>query len=272
MISVAAEPLFSLGGFPVTNAIVNAWIVVLLFTFLGFVIRSRASLVPKGFLNFMDWAVEFLLQEMEKVTGDRARARRFAPICLSLFLLVLVSNWMGLLPGVGSIGVHPTHGGEDVLIPLFRAATSDLNFTLAIAAFSIVATHVFGILALGPVAHVSKFVKIRGIVQALKHGPMDVMVAVVEFFVGLLEIISEFAKTLSLALRLFGNVFAGEVLLTVIYSLVSLVVPLPFLFLELLVGIIQATVFAMLVLVFLKSMTEGHAGEDHAPAVGAAAH
>ncbi len=265
MISVAAEPIFHLGGFAVTNSIINAWIAIVLFVVVGLIIRKRASLAPRGFLNFVDCLIEFLLGEVEKVTGDRARARKFFPICASLFFFVLVSNWMGLLPGIGSIGIWEMIHGERELVPLFRPATSDLNFTLAIAAFSVVTTHVVGIMTLGVVAHVSKFVNVRGIVRALKHGPMAVVVAMVEFFVGLLEIISEFAKTLSLALRLFGNIFAGEVLLTVIYSLVSFVVPLPFIFLELLVGIIQATVFAMLVLVFLKNMTEAH-GDEHAEA------
>jgi F-type H+-transporting ATPase subunit a len=271
MISVAAEPIFHLGGFAITNSILNAWMAILLFLIVGLIIRKRASLAPRGFVNFVDYLIEFLLGEVEKVVGDRARTRKFFPICASLFFFVLVSNWMGLLPGVGSIGIWETVRGERELIPLFRPATSDLNFTLAIAAFSVITTHVVGIMTLGVVVHVSKFVNVRGIVRAFKHGPMAVVVATVEFFVGLLEIISEFAKTLSLALRLFGNIFAGEVLLTVIYSLVSFVIPLPFIFLELLVGIIQATVFAMLVLVFLKNMTEGH-GEGEAEPVEAGSH
>lgn len=261
-ISVAAEPIFHIGSFPVTNSIIAAWVIIALFFFLGLFVRSKSNIAPKGFLHFIDWIIDFALKEVEKVVGDRKRAQRFFPICASLFFFIVLSNWMGLLPGIGSLGVYQLHNGEMELIPLLRPATSDLNFTLAIAIFSILATHVFGMLSLGVIAHISKFINIRGIVLAMKKGPMQVVVAVVEFFVGLIEIISEFAKSLSLALRLFGNIFAGEVLLIVVYSLVGFFVPLPFLFLELLVGIIQATVFAMLVLVFLKSSTEGHA-EGH---------
>jgi F-type H+-transporting ATPase subunit a len=267
MISVAAEPVFQIGGFTVTNSIVNAWIAIVVFLVVGLIVRRGATLAPRGFLNAIDYLIEFLLNETEKVVGDRTRARKFFPICAALFFFVLLSNWMGLLPGIGSIGIYEMVHGERELVPLFRPATADLNFTLAIAAFSVIATHIFGIMTLGAVAHFSKFVNIRGIMGAIKYGPMAVVVSFVEFFVGLLEIISEFAKTLSLALRLFGNVFAGEVLLTVIYGLVSFVVPLPFIFLELLVGVIQATVFAMLVLVFLKNMTETHGEEgEHAEA------
>jgi F-type H+-transporting ATPase subunit a len=260
-ISIAAESLFHIGNFPVTNSILMAWVVVAIFFVTGLFIRSRASLQPSGLMAFIDWVMESALKEVEKVVGDRHRTKLFFPICGSLFFFILLSNWMGLLPGVGSIGIKEIHAGELELIPLFRPATSDLNFTLAIAAFSILATHIFGIFTIGFINHISKFFNLRGIILAFKKGPMQIMVAIVEFFVGLIESIGEVAKTVSLALRLFGNIFAGEVLLTVIYSLVSFFAPLPFIFLELLVGIIQATVFAMLVLVFLKSSTEGH-GEE----------
>src|SRR3989338_1932370 len=257
-ISVAAEPIFHIGSFPVTNSIITAWIVIFLFFVVGLIVRKKANVNPKGFLHAIDWVIDFAFTEVEKVVGDKERAKKFFPICGSLLFFILISNWMGLLPGIGSIGVWQIHEGESVLIPLLRPATSYLNFTLAIALFSVLATHFFGILLIGFVNHASKFFNVRGIVRALKHGPMAVIVAVVEFFVGLIETISEVAKTLSLALRLFGNIFAGEVLLIVIYSLASFIVPLPFIFLELLVGIVQATVFAMLVLVFLKSSTEMH--------------
>jgi len=263
MISVAAEPIFYIAGWlPVTNSMINAWIGIAVFLIVGLIVRKRASLAPRGFLNLVDYTIEMLLIKAEEIVGDRERTRKFFPICASLFLFILLSNWMGLLPGIGSIGIWEMEGTERILVPIFRPVTSDLNFTLAIAIFSVVAAHIFGMISLGFVAYASKFVNFRGIWRAFKHGPMAVVVALVEFCVGLLEIISEFAKVLSLSLRLFGNIFAGEVLLTVMYSLVSFVVPLPFMFLELLVGVIQATVFAMLTLVFMKSMSDSHV-EEH---------
>lgn len=262
MISVAAEPIFYLAGFPITNSMINAWIGIVIFLVVGLIVKKQASLTPRGFLNFIEAVIEGLFKKAEEVVGDNERTRKFFPICASLFLFVLISNWIGLFPGIGSIGLWEVENGERILVPLFRPPTSDLNFTLAIAVFSVAAAHIFGLIGLGFVAYISKFVNFRGIFRALKHGPMAVIVALVEFCVGLLEIISEFAKVLSLSLRLFGNIFAGEVLLTVMYSLVSFFVPLPFMFLELLVGIIQATVFAMLTLVFMKSMTDAHS-EEH---------
>lgn len=240
---------------------INAWIAVIFFVLLAFIASRRKGLVPVGIHNVIESVIEFSLNEIQKVTIDRFRAKRFLPLVGTIFLFVLVSNWMGLIPGVGSFGVWEVIHGERELVPLFRPATSDLNMTFAISLFSMIYIHLTGLITIGPLAHISKFFNIRGIWRSLKKGPMAILVAIVEFFVGLLEIIGEFAKTLSLALRLFGNIFAGEILLSVIMGIFSFVLPIPFLFLELLVGIIQATVFAMLVLAFLVMATSSH--EEH---------
>ncbi len=206
--------------------------------------------------------VETLLGEMEKVTNSKSKARAFFPFVATLFLFILVNNWLGLVPGTGTIGFWGSHAGEVELIPLLRPATADLNMTLAIATLSIIAVQYVGIKATGFGNYASKFVNIRGIFRAIPKGPIAVLVAIIEFFVGLIEIISEVAKILSLSLRLFGNVFAGEILIGVMLGLVSVFVPIPFMFLEILVGVIQATVFSMLVLVFLTVATEGHAAHE----------
>lgn len=258
----AAEPIFHIGSFPITNAMVNGWIAVAFFVLVAFVVSRRKALVPKGIQNVAEAVVEFMLAEIQKVTGDARRARLFFPIVATIFLFILFSNWLGLLPGTGSIGVWGLHHGEVELIPLLRPAASDLNLTLAIALFAVLASHVFGVRALGLMNHASKFVNVRGIFRSFKKGPMAVVVALIEFGVGLLEIVSEVAKVLSLSLRLFGNIFAGEVLLTVILGIFAYFLPLPFMFLELLVGVIQATVFSMLTLAYLTVATEAH-GEEH---------
>lgn len=258
----AAEPIFHVGSFPITNALINSWIAVLFFVIGAFVLSRKKALMPKGLQNFGEFVVDFLLTEVQKVTGDRARALKFLPIVGTIFLFILFSNWIGLLPGTGSIGIWGMHAGHVELIPLLRPAASDLNLTLAIALFAVIVSHVFGVAALGMTNHLSKFVNIRGIFRSFKQGPMAVIVAVIEFGVGLIEIISELAKVISLSLRLFGNVFAGEVLLTVMLGLFAYVLPIPFLFLEILVGIIQATVFAMLTLAYLTVATTSH-GDEH---------
>ncbi len=262
MIPLAAEPIAHLGSFPITNSMVNAWIAVLLFIILGAIARRRVGLVPRGIHNVFEAIVEFLLGEVQKVTGDRERARQFLPIVGTIFLFVLVINWMGLIPGVGSVGLYEIVSGKRELVPLFRAASSDLNLTLAIAIFAVVMSHVFGILHVGIISHVSKFFNIRGIFRSLTKGPMAILIALIEFAVGLLELVSEFAKVLSLSLRLFGNVFAGEILLTVMMSIFAYALPIPFIFLEILVGIIQATVFSMLTLAFFTVASAAHEEEQ----------
>lgn len=255
LVPAAAEPIFHLGSFPVTNALINGWIAAGFFVGLALVLRSRAALVPRGVQNAAEAVTELALGEVRKVTGDQERALKFLPIVGTLFLFILFSNWLGLLPGSGSFGLWQVHGGESVLVPVMRAATSDLNFTLAIALFAVLASHLFGLRAVGLGTHLGRFIQVPGLINSFSKGPMAVMVALIEFAVGLLEIVSEFAKVVSLSLRLFGNVFAGEVLLTVMLGIFAYGLPVPFLFLELLVGIIQATVFAMLTLAYLTVMT-----------------
>jgi len=264
-IPLAAEPIFEIGHFTVTNSMLNAYIAVGFFILVAIIASRRKSLVPKGIHNIIETVIEFALLEIEKVTQDKKNARKFLPLIATIFFFVLVSNWMGQIPGTGSIGIWGYMHEELELIPLLRPATADLNMTLAIAFVAILSTHLAGMKSQGIFNHFSKFFNLKGIWLSLKKGPMAIIVAVVEFFIGLIEIIGEFAKTLSLSLRLFGNIFAGEVLMTVMLSLMSYIIPIPFIFLELLVGIIQATVFAMLTLAFMvvATMSHGNHEEEH---------
>ncbi len=265
IIPLAAEPIAHIGAFPVTNTMVNAWLVTLFFVAVAAVTQVRQGvLVPKGLHNAIEAVIALGATEIEKITGDRKRARQFFPLIATIFLVVLANNWLGLLPGTGTFGFYELIHGEIELVPFLRSAGSDLNFTLAIAVTAVVFSHLAGVRAVGIVDYFSKFINIKGIITSIKHGPMAIVTAVIEFGVGLIEIIGEFAKTLSLSLRLFGNVFAGEILMTVMLGLVSFAVPIPFIFLEILVGVVQATVFAMLTLVYLVIATTPHAGHDDA--------
>jgi F-type H+-transporting ATPase subunit a len=177
---------------------------------------------------------------MESVLGSRRHAEKYLPLVATIFLFILFSNWLGLLPGVGSFIIHED-GGR---VPLLRSPASDLNFTLALAITAVLAVNVLGVAALGAAKHGKKFFNFSNPIA---------------FFVGILELISEFARMISFSFRLFGNVFAGEVLLVIMAFLVPYLIPLPFLFLELFVGFIQAFIFAMLTLVFTAAaVAEGH--------------
>lgn len=252
---LAAETIFHIGGFPVTNTYINSTIVLVLFLLAGLAFRSRSKEIPDKLQNLAESILEVLLGYFDQVTHDRRRSLKFLPIVGSLFLFILISNWIGILPGIGSVGRWLVVHGELELVPLFRPANTDLNMTAAMAVLGVVLSHVFGVAAIGFFRYANKFVKLGDIWMSFRKGGMNIFVAFIEFGVGLIEIVSEIAKMVSLSLRLFGNVFAGEVLLTVIGSLIAVFVPLPFLFLEILVGLIQAVVFAMLVLVFLTMAT-----------------
>jgi F-type H+-transporting ATPase subunit a len=157
---------------------------------------------------------------------------------------------MGIFPGVGSITIQGMHDGHMMAIPLFRSMNADVNMTLAIAIISVVMTQVFGVAALGMGPHIGKY-----FVAPWKDPIMS--------FVGILELVAEFAKMISFTFRLFGNIFAGEVLLVVISFLVPYIAPLPFLGLEIFVGFIQALVFSLLTAVFLKMATMAHGEHAH---------
>jgi F-type H+-transporting ATPase subunit a len=254
--TLAPDALFHIGSLSITNTMINTWIALVFFLILGLIVRKRTNLKPGKLQNFIEYFLDIILGYFDQVTGSRKRTLIFLPIVGSLFFFILFSNWLGLLPGTGSITLGHT--------PLLRPANSDLNLTIAMALISVVSSHVFGIMAVGFFTHVNKFIQIGTLLKSFRKGPVAVFTAIVEIMVGIIETVGELAKVLSLSLRLFGNIFAGEVLITVISSLVNLVVPVPFMLLELLVGLIQATVFSMLTLVYLTTMTEQpHAIEEH---------
>lgn len=261
---LVAEPIFHIGSFPVTNAYINSTIAVLFFGLIGYLLSNKTSLIPRGFQNFVEWVLEFMLGYIDNLTKDRERSLKFLPIVGGLFLFILFSNWIGLLPGTGSIGRYLVMHGHMELVPLFRPANTDLNMTLAMSVFAVITSHILGIIAIGFWRYSNKYIKIGDFIHSFKKGGMSVAVAGIEFAVGIIEIFSEVAKMVSLSLRLFGNIFAGEVLLTVLAGLIAYFVPLPFMFLELLVGLIQAVVFAMLTLVYLTMATTPILEEGHA--------
>lgn len=253
-ISLAAEPVLHLGSFAITNSLVVAFILTFGFVVLSLVFRRMVLAdVPNGFQNLLETLMEGGIQFIEGVTGNKEKAKRFFPLVATIFFFVLLSNWFGLLPGVGSIGLWEEHAGKSILVPFLRSASADLNTTLAIALISVLGTQIFGIAVLGFFKHASKYFNFRNLI---KHFSFQ---NVIMFFVGLLELIGEVARVVSFSFRLFGNVFAGEVLLIVIFALVPYLAPIPFLFLEIFVGLVQALVFSLLTLVFLTIGTMEHA-------------
>lgn len=253
---LAPETLFYIGEIPVTNTVINTWLAGIIFLIIGLFLR-KATLKPGKFQNYAEYFLELIMGYFDQVTGSRKKTLRYLPIAGTVFFFILLSNWLGLLPGTGSI----TYGHELLL----RPANTDLNLTVAMALTSVVMSHLFAFGSIGVFVHINKFIQVKNLALSFKKGPMGILTAIIEFAVGLIEIISELSKVLSLSLRLFGNIFAGEVLITVIASLAGLLLPTPFMMLELLVGLIQAGVFAMLTIVYLTVAGEApHGDSDHA--------
>jgi F-type H+-transporting ATPase subunit a len=238
-ISLKAQQLFSIGNFEVTNSFFLTLVVCIVLIGFALLMRKKIKEIPGKLQNIVEMAIEALLNLMQSTLGSKEKAERYFPLIATIFLFILVSNLFGLLPGVGSFWIE--NGGKEV--PLFRSPAADLNFTLAFAVISVIVTNIIGMAATGVFNHLGKYFNFKG--------PID-------FFIGILELISEFAKIVSLTFRLFGNVFAGEVLLTIIFSLAPYIIPLPFMFLELFVGMIQAFIFAMITLVSISLHTATH--------------
>ena len=236
-ISLAAEEIANIGGFAITNTLVLAWIAMGILIFFGMAATYKLTPVPGRIQNFFELIVEQSYNFVKGIIGSDKDTERVYPFIITFFIFILLSNWLGLIPGVGTVGIAGEHNGQHVFIPFLRAPASDLNTTLAFAIISVSITNIFGIAAIGFSKHIGKFISFKS--------PLA-------FFMGILETIAEVAKILSFSFRLFGNIFAGEVLLIVVASLIPYIAPLPFLGLEVFVGFIQALVFSMLTLIFIK--------------------
>jgi len=241
-VPLAAEKLFQIGPLPVTNSLVTTWIVTVLLLVFAYFATKKVSMVPTGVQNIAEAMVEQLQNLVVSIAPEKVRT--FLPIIAAFFFFILFGNYFGLLPGVGSIGFYEIEEGHKVFVPFLRSVNSDLNTTMGLAIVSLVATHFLAIRYLGIFGYIKKFININPIF----------------LFVGFLEIIGEATKILSLSFRLFGNIFAGEVLLTTASTkLFAFIVPIPFYFLEILVGFVQALIFTMLTLVFMVILTQKEA-------------
>jgi len=278
-ISISAETIFYFLGIPISNSMFTSVVISCLLLAFGVFVKKTFNSKdikgrPHGLQNFIEAIIEALYNFVYSITHSHEKTKTFFPFFASFFFFIIFNNWFGLLPGVGSIGItseprlrqgfggqafvkqveaseisneetHLTPVEHKKFIPIFRAGTADLNTTLALAIITFFLIQFFGIKYL----HLSYFKKFINFSSPIM------------FFVGILETVSEFAKIISFTFRLFGNIFAGEVLLAVIAFLVPVIVPMPFYGLEIFVGFIQALVFSMLSLVFYNMATSEH--EEH---------
>lgn len=273
-ISLAAEKLWIVWGLPVTNALLTSWVVMALLGAFAYVATRKMSMRPSTIQLIAESIVGGLYDFFETISGKNIK--QFFPIIASFFIFILIANWVGLLPGVGTVGYFrtpheaaKTHAAlpgeagvaqenadstgkspegahtetaeaavqsEAEFVPLLRGATADLNTTIALAIIAVVAMQYYGFRNLGT-HYFGRFINFKDPIH---------------FGVGILEFVSDISKVVSFAFRLFGNIFAGEVLLAVMAFLMPFIVPLPFLFMELFVGVVQALVFSMLTAAFFN--------------------
>jgi len=253
-----AEPIFNVHGFTITNSLLNTWLVVLAVIIFSLFLKSKIKLVPRGLQNAVEAAIEMLLGVFDSVTGSREKTLKYFPFVLSFFVFILLNNWLGLLPGVGSIGAVVSEHGEKLFIPFFRGGTADLNTTLALATIGVVFSHIFSVMAIGSWKYINKFINFKALIEIPKKimkEPTILIVNPIKVFVGFIEIIGEAAKIASLSFRLFGNIFAGEVLLAAMAAILAFGLPIPFMFLEVIIGLIQAFIFSVLILAYITMNT-----------------
>src|SRR3989344_225433 len=228
-IAIAAEKLGAIAGVPITNTLVTTW-AVMAFLIVGSIwVGARLSVAPRGIQNFLETLFEYVLDFIADVLGSSKMAAAFFPLLVTIFLFIWVSNWAEFLPGIGSIrfGEHP----------LLRSVNTDMNVTLALALIAFVVIEIAGVRALGIGGYAGKFFNF--------YSPLN-------FLVGVIVLASELARIVSFSFRLFGNIFAGEVLIAVATAFLPLVLPVPLMAFELFVGFIQAAVFALLTLFFIR--------------------
>ena len=269
-IQIPPEVIFYIGPLPVTNALLGTWISTIALLLVFFFGTRRRDLIPSGMQNAVEWIIEYLLNLTEGVAG-KVKARKFFPLVATFFVFILFCNLLDIFPGVDTIGtvnleaVRLSHLGppttifllgqySDKLTPWVRPGTSDLNLTLALALVSVIVTQVLGFMALGWKQQLSKYFNFK----AFRHG----FQGPIEFFVGLIELVTELSRILSFSFRLFGNIFAGSAVLAVFAWLLPFVSDAIFIPLEIFVGFVQALIFALLTLVFLEIGTTSHEFEE----------
>jgi F-type H+-transporting ATPase subunit a len=256
-----AVDLWTVGPLTITNSMVVTWVVAIGLIVFAQVAMRQVREVPTGAQNFWEWLVESLHNFLEDIIGHELVSRTFW-FFASVFIFILFANWVGLIPGIGTIGwgVQTEHGLH-VTQPLFRGANADLNLTLAMAMVFFVSWVVWALQSNGPIGFLKHLFAPKGDAT----GPLKALLILVFFAVGFLEILSILFRPISLSFRLYGNIFAGENMLESMSRLVpgfGWLLPVPFYFMELLVGVVQALVFMLLTAVFTMLICQHD--EDHA--------
>lgn len=228
-------------GVPITATLITTWLTMAVVLLLAYFVGRKVTLIPSKLQSVFEALIAATYGYIKDTLESEVLARKYFPIIMTIFIFVLALNWVGLLPGVTSIGFYEGHGEEAHFIPFLYPAATDLNITIAFALIAFFTVEVAGILALGIWKYGGKFINFSS--------PLA-------FVIGLIELISEFARLIAFSFRLFGNIFAGKTLILVAIFFVPFILPVPLLAFEVFVGFIQAFIFAILTLFFIKIAVE----------------
>jgi len=235
-----AEQLGTLFGFPITNSLIMTWLLCAILIVAAYFIGRSFSLKPNKVQTAFEWVFESATNYVSELLENDILARRIMPLLATMFFFILIANELEFFPGVGSIGLIR----DGVFLPLLRTPTTDLNTTLALAIISVVVIEMIGVLSLGVLKYGQKYINLS---------------SPVGFVAGIIELVSNLGRLISFSFRLFGNVFAGEVLVAVAGYFLPYFLPAPLMGFEMFIGVIQALVFVMLTLFFVKlSVMEPH--------------
>ncbi len=255
-ISVPAKVLFHLGPVPVTNAVVAAYVSTGVLVVIALLIRRSLSSEPGRLQAFMELLFEYIDNQLLQAFGDHTRARKFFPLIMTLLLFIAIANQLSVFPLIFQVLV------EDK--PLLRLATSDLSQTLTLGLVVVILSHIVA-LSMAPLKHIGNYFRI-GAILAIRS-PKDIGNALIEVFLGIMDLIGELSKIISISCRLFGNLFAGDVMVAVIVSLsafTQFIVPMPFIFLGIFSGFVQALVFSLLSIQFIAGLVNTAAANKEA--------
>jgi len=248
-IHLAPPVLGQVFGIPLTSTLITAWLTMTLLIVFAVWMKRKYTLIPSKVQLITEIVVGGVYDYVEEVLESKEMAKRFFPLIMTFFIFILAMNWFGLLPGVDAIGIYAENAhessAETSLIPFLHPVHTDLNMTIALAVIAFFAIELSGVLIIGLFKYAGKFINFSS--------PLN-------FLIGIIELFSELARLISFSFRLFGNIFAGKTLLLIAMFFVPFILPVPILAFELFVGFIQAFIFAVLTLFFIKlAIAEPHA-------------
>lgn len=242
---IRADIIFMFYGFPITNSIILIWLIIPFLIIFSFFLKKYLCLNPvKKIQLISEIIIEAILKMLNQITQSKEKTKVILPIIGTVFIFFLISNLITLIPGVGAITFENK--------ALLRTPTTDLNTTLAVAILVMLLVQFFGIRSRGILEHIGQYLQFKKVFISFKKGIGKGLFSIIDFLMGILDITQEFAKMVSLSLRLFGNMFANEVLIVVIMSFLALIAPSILIAQTLLIGTLQAAVFSILSAVYLS--------------------